>query len=908
MFCKQKSALRALAAAAFCAALAACGGGGSGNDTAGPAPVAPQAALTIVSFAPAQAGAGATVTVTGTGFTAVTGARVGGTSAAFTIDSPTQLRLVVPAGATSGRIELIASGAAATSAQDLTIVAVPVATGVTPQRFVPPARVTVTGTALDRVAQVRLNAVVLAIASQSPTTLELDVPANASTGFLTLVATDGAARQSSVQVTVDGAIAITSVAPATVARGDTLTVTGTNLDRATRVEFTGGASATIASRTGSTAISVAVPVGAQSGPVTVVGNAGERIVSANPVTIVAPLVVDPNASYSASAPGAAVTISGSGLSQVTGVTVLSTPATISARSDTSLTFAAPAGVACGPITLRTDAQPAVPAGSLVVGAGCSVRVAGIEFAQVLAQAAGATYQRIVPGKRTLVRAYVVSTAAGTAAPTVRLTGFIGTSTLGTVAMTGPATLPQLAAGAAIPGSLRYDEAATFNAVLPDEWVRAGLSVRVDVDPDQQRGLAFSADATPVVGTATGIDLVLVPLVSGSNVPTMPALADVVDELVRRMPIARNDIRVAMRAAYVLTSVTDGVDTSSEWSSALSELEQLRRREAPARHYYGMVRPMVSAGTAGIGYVNRVGSSSPSLSSMGWDATRNWRRTMAHELGHNFSRPHAPCGGVASPDPDYPYANGALGTAPLYESLLGDILSPSGLTDIMGYCSGAWFSDYNYREVQRFIEAQPRPAQVQVASQRADAADDDVVLVSGVISARGVAFAPVQRLRGRATPVVAGEFVLRLRTVAGPVIEVPFDAPEVDHADGSERHFFVQLPHPGDIASLHVLQAGVELARAPDRATAQRRTQAPATRAASTMSWREAGGDLHVSWNAGAYPFLTATHVDARGARTVLAIDRTGGTAALPLAGVAAGGTLEFSLSDGLRSHLVTAPR
>src|SRR5262249_47459346 len=162
---------------------------------------------------------------------------------------------------------------------------------------------------------------------------------------------------------------------------------------------------------------------------------------------------------------------------------------------------------------------------------------------------------------------------------------------------------------------------------------------------------ISVNATPVVGTATNINLVLVPLVSGSNVPTMPDPAQALDELVRRMPAQRDRITVTVRAPYTLTSSTDGVDTDADWSNALSELGQRRRSEAASKQYFGMGRPRVSAGTAGLGYINRVGASTPSLSALGWDASRSaWRRTMTHEMGHNFSRQHAPCGGAGSPDP------------------------------------------------------------------------------------------------------------------------------------------------------------------------------------------------------------------------------------------------------------------
>lgn len=893
---------RCRAAAALAVAVLAGCGGGSSSDSAPPAPVAP--AIAIASFAPTQAGPGATVTVTGSGFGAVQSAKVGTTSAGFTIDSATQLRLTVPDGASSGPIELAGGGRVTQSADSLVVLAVPRVTSVTPSSIVAPARINVAGSDLDKVTQARLNATVLAIASQSPTALALDVPAGASSGFLTLVATDGVARQSAQRISVAGSIAVASFAPTTVARGLALTISGSNLDRAAAVEFAGGAQAAIAARNGSTSISVTVPAAANSGVFTVIGSAGERVDAPAGLTVVPRIQVDATAVYNVAA-GAAVTINGTGLSEVSAVTVGASAATIGDRSDTQLAFAVPAGVNCGPITLLSQSQPSVPAGSVVVGAGCTVRSAGVEFAQVYAQSAGAEYQRLVPGKETWVRAYVVAEAAGIAAPVVRLTGFSGTTALGTIAMNGPATLPQLAAGAAVPDSMRYNDALTFNASLPATWVGSGLRVRVEIDPDRRYGNPIVVDAAPNVGGATRIDLVLVPLVSGGNAPQMPAAADVVDEIVRRLPIARENVSVAVRAPYTLTTVTDGVDTSSDWSSALGELETLRRNEARTKHYYGFVRPMVSAGTAGIGYVNRVGSSSPNLSAIGWDASRAaWRRTFSHELGHNFSREHAPCGGVANPDPNYPYPNGALSGTPLFDSLLDDIVSPAGMSDIMGYCSGTWFSDYNFREVQRFVEAQPQPAlSVQSAGRAAQ-----IVTVSGSIGLDGVRFNPVQRLRGVAPVSGAGEYTLRVVTAAGATIEVPFDAVRVDHALPVEQYFFVQLPDPGELAEVAVLRSGSALPLAASAAVRVQGQRAPAPAASAWVDWSEDAGALALAWNAAAYRYLSVTHVAEDGERRVLAVLLTGGAARIDVADLARGGEFEFALSDGLNTRLIVVPR
>jgi hypothetical protein len=497
----------------------------------------------------------------------------------------------------------------------------------------------------------------------------------------------------------------------------------------------------------------------------------------------------------------------------------------------------------------------------------------------------------------------VAETAGNVAPTVRLTGSVGGTTVGSIPMPGPSPVPVLAPGAALPDALRYSEAQTYNAILPATWVVPGLSVRIDIDPEQRFGTPIAVNATPAVGTQTNIDLVLVPLVSGANVPQMPDLALVADELVRRMPVQRGRVTVSMRAPYTLTSATDGVDTDADWSNALSELEQLRRNEAPLRQYFGMVRPMVSAGTAGIGYVNRLGASSPSLSAMGWDASRSsWRRTVTHELGHNFSRQHAPCGGAGSPDANYPYPGGALSATPLFESLLDDIMSPASQFDVMGYCNGSWFSDYNFREVQRFLEARPQPALVTVkgASQAGE-----LVLVTGRITADGVSFAPVQRARGVAPVVASGAYRLRVLAASGATFEIPFDAVEVDHAVPSEKHFFVTLPSPGALAGLEAAIAGAVL---PQSADSRVRLQGQAgVRAAPSIQWHESGTRLEVTWDASSTRYLSVTH-QGGGARIALAVNVTGGHAVLDAGALPRGGELEFSLSDGLNAHLIVVAR
>lgn len=895
-----------LAACMAAGLLTACGGGDNSPSTPA-AQLSPASATTpsaasvvITGFAPTAGAPGSVVNVSGASLTAVTSTRVGGVDASFRAVSDAAIEVTVPASARTGRIELNAAGRVLLSEIDFTVMSVPAVTSATPTTLLPPGRITLAGTSLDLVREVRLGALVLPIATRTPTALAVDVPAGAMSGTLTLVDTAGVARPLAQTITIAGPVTMSSFSPATIVTGQTLTVNGTNLDRASSLVFANGATATIAARTGTTRLTAVVPDAAASGVFRVRADAGDEAMSASALQVIVAIRVDANAVYRVAAAGNSVTMTGTGLTEVVTVRVGSTAATIVSKAATQLVFTAPGSMACGAISLESASQPSVAGGSLVVGAGCVATVAGVEFAQVLSQGPTDPRLRLIPGKETWARAFVVSAQSNVPAPLVRLTGYNGATILGTIDMTGPAMLP-VASGATAPDSVRYNEAQSFNVELPATWVRAGLSVRVEVDPLRQLGAPVVVDATPAVGVNTRMEVVLVPVVSGSFVPTMPTVDAVRDEISRRFPIPRANVTVTVRASYTLTSTTDGLDTSSEWTNALVELNQLRSMESGAnatRFYFGVVRRS-GGGIAGIGYV-------PGRTALGWDSTAQWARTMSHELGHNLSRPHAPCGGVASPDPNYPYAGGVLSGTPLMDSVpvAIDIVSPVSQTDIMGYCSGSWFSDYNFREMQRYMEGQPSLIATQIA---ADAVEQDMLLVSGTIGAGGLQLAPVQSMR--AVPVTgSGEYTLRMLLRDGRTLEHAFDAELVDHAEPPERHFAIAIPDPGGaLARIDVLQ-GTTLVpvRSSGLATAQRASRASIERLRG-VDWNESNGRLRIEWDTAAASHVAVTHV-LDGARTVLGVSRTGGVADFDTSALPAGGRFEVALSDGLNSRALQVRR
>ena len=277
--------------------------------------------------------------------------------------------------------------------------------------------------------------------------------------------------------------------------------------------------------------------------------------------------------------------------------------------------------------------------------------------------------------------------------------------------------------------------------------------------------------------------------------------------------------------------------------------------------------------------------------------------MSHELGHNFGRPHAPCGSVTGADTSYPYAGGALGPAPLVDSVPVplDVISPVNQTDIMGYCSGSWFSDYNYRLMQSHLESLPQ-ASIELAQSAPDRAD--LLQVAGAIGLAGVALSPVRASRG-VPELAAGEYTLRLLTQDGRTLDHPFDADLVDHAVPPERHFTLAVLDPGPLERIEVWRAGEMLPLQDARARVQR--SPAAVREAPSVDWTEIGGRVSVRWNAASAAYASVTHV-LDGERRVLALHRQWGTLEVETTDLPAGGSFEISLSDGLNAQRLTVPR
>lgn len=147
----------------------------------------------IDSLLPASGFPGSTIVIKGKNFSDVTdGNKVSfnGTAATIATSSTTTLAVMVPVGATSGKVSVTVNGATAISPVDFTILLPPTITTLSPTYGLPNASVTITGTNFlsgDLIGnKVKFNGTDAIVSAATSTQLTVTVPATATTGKITV--------------------------------------------------------------------------------------------------------------------------------------------------------------------------------------------------------------------------------------------------------------------------------------------------------------------------------------------------------------------------------------------------------------------------------------------------------------------------------------------------------------------------------------------------------------------------------------------------------------------------------------------------------------------------------------------------------------------------------------------------
>ncbi|ATB33021.1 IPT/TIG domain-containing protein [Melittangium boletus] len=318
----------------------------------------------ITGFTPARGTLGSTVTLTGTGFTRVRRVWFAPSlDATFLVDSDTEMKLIVPLGAITGRITLIA-GSVSYSDGEFVVDAnsAPTLTRISPSAGGVDTSVSLSGSGFTGTTRVSFNGIPARYFSSSGDgALSVWVPPGATSGPIQVINSVGSAT-SSTSFTVLPPPAVTGLSPASGAAGTRVTLTGTGFTGTSTVRF-GVISASRFEVLSDTQMTADVPSGAVSGPVTIHGAAGDSLTSVDfsVVSGCAPFLT--GFSPESGGSNVTVTVRGGCFTGTTQVSLQGIPARFSMGSDEVLYLWAPDGATSGPISVRnsmgtaTSSQP-----------------------------------------------------------------------------------------------------------------------------------------------------------------------------------------------------------------------------------------------------------------------------------------------------------------------------------------------------------------------------------------------------------------------------------------------------------------------------------------------------------------------------------------------------------------------
>lgn len=709
----------------------------------------------------------------------------------------------------------------------------------------------VTGTGIGPTSRFSLGGQEVVLVGPVEADWLLRAPGVPVSGVLRVEDAAGAAADTAFTLTVYEPLGVDTVTPSSAAAGAVIEIGGRGLGDATTVLFPGGGAGTVLGpvpgAAAGTRLRVQVPATATgTGPLVLVSEL-ERVTTAQHFTVSIEPSLESVVTFTDGG-RVNVVIKGANLDRVTEVRpVAESPGdgvpdlVILRHLATELVVSAQAPFA-GTLLLQGPGT-AVRQVSLLASRQAAFTAGGLRWGQAFDVAGTPAAHRITQGKPLWVRVPVLASVAGLSSPAVRVTvtGPDGES-LGTFPAKGPATLPTQA--------VETDLDSTFNALLPAAVVRPGITVAAVTDGIVGTGLRLSQAGSPPVTGRLRLPLVIVPIAIGGAAPQVPSANAVRTMLAQVYPYPAEAIDVSIRAPWSPTAPAPLPDYDA-LAAVLQDLESLRQAEAPHAYYYGLVpdAAMAPVGLAGIGYLPSLEyADTGAVSALGRDASsaavvsdpfggswQTWQQVMLHELGHTHGRGHAPCGGPVNADAAYPYPEGRLGLAALLRShYLGAedavVAAPAvaGLqggsvgraADVMGYCGGVWFSDYNYGHAQDFAEVRT----ARLAAGGASGAGGPAALVKS--SEPGPAYLSISgTVRGgqaridrivtfrssdaRPTlPLLEAAHRVRIRTVAGETLDIPVRTHAVPHAARSgEAHFFAVLRDPGPLDTVSLVVAG-----------------------------------------------------------------------------------------------------
>lgn len=493
----------------------------------------------------------------------------------------------------------------------------------------------------------------------------------------------------------------------------------------------------------------------------------------------------------------------------------------------------------------------------------------------------------------LLRVFLKASDSNVVVPDVRVRLYNGSVLANTYTIRAP--------GPGVPTAIvEADGTKSWNLPLPELLLQPGQQLLIDVDPAglvplaTRANLSYPATGVPQalnIATAIMYNLTFVPVINTADGTTGDITTAGVPDFTNSLKLLHPmwTYNAVVHPPFTFTGgAMQSNDGNFAWQTLLQQIESLRQVEGGPSYYYGVLHPSYSSGIVGLGYVGQV-QLTQFRSAIGWDNRAVYGQVgtyageaYAHELGHNMSLNHAPCGGASSPDPAFPYAGGGVGRSG-YNVIAGAITVNTNF-DMMSYCAPTWISDYSYRHILTYL--------TQKASLVAPAVPQTAVLVSGSIRGGQAQLNPaIEVFAAPVLPANGGAYQLEGRDAAGKsVFAFPFtpnpvaDAPQPDL---TQFVFTVPLPAGSHLSQLRLTGPGID--------TALRAAPGSAIRSDTSIvtATRIDRNSVRLTWSAARYPTVMVRDGNSG---AVLAFGRGGEV--LVQSGAA---PLQITASDGVSS-------
>ncbi|WP_419947656.1 Ig-like domain-containing protein [Candidatus Palauibacter sp.] len=405
---------------------------------------------------------------------------------------------------------------------------------------------------------------------------------------------------------------------------------------------------------------------------------------------------------------------------------------------------------------------------------------------------------LVAGEEALLRVFAItSESTEEPLPPVRATFYRGDAEVYAVDIPGKAG----------PIPVGVDEGSretSSDARIPGDVVQPGLEMVVEIDPGGTlpsqlgvtRRLPETGRTAIEVAALPALDLTLVPFIWTSRQDS--GIVDLIDDMAAD-PAGHEQlwhINTILPVGELRVTAHEPVLSSTNSGFALlGQTAAIRAMENGSGYYMGMMSEPI---TQPLGVAFRPGWTS-------FSAPRP--TTMAHELGHNMSLQHAPCGNASNPDPLFPHTGGLTGGWGFDFTGDGE-LTPPTWSDLMGYCGPRWISDYHFTKALRRRQATETAA----AGSRAAAASvgdptAGSLLLWGGVDPEGTPYLePVFVVDAAPSlPATGGEYSVSGRDAGGrELFSLSFDMPLVADAGGGSSFVFILPPRAagaGELASV-----------------------------------------------------------------------------------------------------------